>query len=179
MQNVLTDSGLLGNRSRGAVTPFERTISVISNRMYLKALLDTKRFDEYFGVALTLIEVYLLLTQSYMPFSFAYSILAQAENTAFDLTTKEINNLLSLANTQLAETYLKQAPSTKDQQTTISSIKLLKDVLVLIIRICGHFMESLETLKATKECTNSFSKMILNLTNIFTYFLFYLARQLR
>jgi hypothetical protein len=57
MQNVLTDSGVLGNRSKGAVTPFERTISAIPNRMYLKALLDTKRFDDYFGVSLTLIEV--------------------------------------------------------------------------------------------------------------------------
>jgi hypothetical protein len=106
-----------------------------------------------------------------MPFSFARSILNQAENTAFDLTTKEINNMLSSANAQLTDIYLKQAPTAKEQQALSSSIKLLKDVLVLIVRVCGHFMESLESLKSERECTDSFSKMILVLTNIFTYFI--------
>jgi hypothetical protein len=57
MQNVLTDSGVSGNRYRGAVTPFERTISLITNKLYLSALLETKRFEEYFGVAINLIVV--------------------------------------------------------------------------------------------------------------------------
>jgi hypothetical protein len=57
MQNVLTDSGVSGNRYRGAVMPFERTISLITNKLYLNALMETKRFEEYFGVAYNLIVV--------------------------------------------------------------------------------------------------------------------------
>jgi WD40 repeat protein len=60
MQNVLTDSGVSGNRYRGAVVPFERTISLITNKLYLNALMESKRFEEYFGVAYNLIVVCLI-----------------------------------------------------------------------------------------------------------------------
>jgi hypothetical protein len=57
MQNVLTDSGVGGSRTKAGVVPFEKTISAFSNRLYLNALLETKRYEEYFGVAIHLISV--------------------------------------------------------------------------------------------------------------------------
>lgn len=58
MQNVLTDSGVGGSRTKAGVVPFERTISVFTNRLYLAALLETKRYEEFFGVAIQLITVF-------------------------------------------------------------------------------------------------------------------------
>ena len=49
-QSVLTDTAFTGFRSK-AVIPFERTVSCFANKLYLGALLDSKQFDEYFGVA--------------------------------------------------------------------------------------------------------------------------------
>lgn len=60
MQNVLTDSGV-GSKVKGGVIPFERTISALTNRLYLNALLESKRFEEFFGVAITIISVRLIL----------------------------------------------------------------------------------------------------------------------
>lgn len=61
MQNVLTDQ--FGKTKRAGMagptlTPYERSISAWSNLLYLDALLNTKRFDEYFGVAINVISVY-------------------------------------------------------------------------------------------------------------------------
>jgi hypothetical protein len=57
MQDVLVETGIYNNRSKGAITPFEKTISVFANRLYLKALLETEKYDDYFGVSMTLVAV--------------------------------------------------------------------------------------------------------------------------
>jgi WD domain, G-beta repeat len=59
MQNVLTDSGVQagGAKTKIGVVPFERTISVLTNRMYLNALVQTKRYEEYYGVVITIVSV--------------------------------------------------------------------------------------------------------------------------
>jgi hypothetical protein len=57
MQNVLTDSGVVGSKTKTGMIPFERTVSALTNRLYLAALLETKRYEEFFGVAIQLITV--------------------------------------------------------------------------------------------------------------------------
>lgn len=61
MQNVLTDSGLGGSRMKAGVTPFERTISYLTNQLYLHALLESKRYEEFFGASIQLISVHHVL----------------------------------------------------------------------------------------------------------------------
>ena len=58
MQNVLSDN--LGGAKRGlstTFTPFENTISVSTNMLYLESLQATKRFDDYFSTIINLILV--------------------------------------------------------------------------------------------------------------------------
>ena len=59
MQSVLTDS--LSSKKPGfngpSVTPHEITISAWANSLYLDALLNTKRFEDYIGVSINLMMV--------------------------------------------------------------------------------------------------------------------------
>lgn len=151
MQNVLTDSGVSGNRSRGAVIPFERTISVISNRLYLNALLETKRFEEYFGVAMNIIV-------SYHPFDFVKSVLAQTDREGHQGTKAYITSMANTANIQFG------AQSAVSPQTVVSSVKLLKDCVVMIVKIAAHLMDGMDLLKHDRECIETFSKITSTMT---------------
>ncbi|KAJ3306585.1 hypothetical protein HDV03_004714 [Kappamyces sp. JEL0829] len=158
MQNVLTDSGVGGSRTKAGVIPFEKTISVFSNRLYLNALLETKRYEEYFGVS-----IYLIST--FFPFEFAQSLLRQTDRDGFNGVKSYITSMLATANTTINSTLTTQG-SGNQSQMLISGAKLLKDSVVAIVKIAAHLMDGLELLKTDRDSMEILAKMTTNLTGL-------------
>ncbi|KAJ2999530.1 hypothetical protein HDV02_002677 [Globomyces sp. JEL0801] len=150
MQNVLTDTGVAGGRTKGSITPYEKTISAITNRLYLDALLDTKRYEDYFGVAINFIV-------NYYPFDFSKSILRQMDRDGIVSSKQYILSMMTTATTQMNST---------TAQTLISGLKLLKDVVVLIIKITGCLMEGMEGLKSERDSIEVLGKMMTIFSNL-------------
>ncbi|KAI8899141.1 hypothetical protein BC833DRAFT_586981 [Globomyces pollinis-pini] len=150
MQNVLTDTGVAGGRTKGSITPYEKTISAITNRLYLDALLDTKRYEDYFGVAINFIV-------NYYPFDFSKSILRQMDRDGIVSSKQYILSMMTTATTQMNST---------TAQTLITGLKLLKDVVVLIIKITGCLMEGMEGLKSERDSIEVLGKMMTIFSNL-------------
>jgi hypothetical protein len=70
--------------------------------------------------------------------------------------------MLATVNNTL-NTTLSQSGSPPIQQL-ISSVKLVKDCIVLIVRITAHLMDGLDLLKQDKECVELISRVLTNLT---------------
>lgn len=160
MQNVLTDTAVGGARSKGGVVPFERTISVVTNRLYLNSLFESKRFDEYFGVSISLI-------QSFNPYAFSQTVLKHNDGDGFAGMKGYILSMLSGANSTLNSTLTAQSSGgSVSAQFLISGVKLLKDATVMVVKIAAHFMDGLDLMKLDKDCIDTFSRMMTNLTAI-------------
>ncbi|KAJ3323048.1 hypothetical protein HDV06_002494 [Boothiomyces sp. JEL0866] len=142
MQNVLTDSGVSGRK--GNLVPFEKTFSANCNMMYLKALLDTKRYEEYFGVAINI-----MITSH--PFDFSKTVLRQIDREGIVGAKAYIDSMYSSAMTNLT--------AVSSVQPLIAGIKFLKEAAAMVVKMTAHLMEGLEAFKLDKDCIDTLTKV--------------------
>lgn len=75
--------------------------------------------------------------------------------------------MLSTANTTINSTLTAQSSgATIPTQALISGVKLMKDSIVLIVKIAAHLMDGLDLLKSEKDCMEAISRMLTNLTGL-------------
>ncbi len=75
--------------------------------------------------------------------------------------------MLSTANTNLLSTVSAQSTGAAiPTQALVSGVKLMKDCIVLIVKIAAHLMDGLELLKMDKESTETFSRLLTGLTTL-------------
>jgi hypothetical protein len=153
MQNVVADS-LSGFRSK-AITPFERTISIFANQLYLDSLFKLKLYDEFFGVCT-------ILVVTFSGYPFGNTILKRMSTQGWAETSAYLKGLLETSRSQLSSALSSQNGS---PQVYVTSLKSLKDCLVTIIKIAGHLMDGLESSRANKDLTLSFSNILKELTD--------------
>lgn len=151
MQNVLTD-GISGKRAGAggpSLVPFEATVSSWANLAYVYALLNVKKYDEYFGISIYLISVY--------PDTY-FSLYLLKEISTFGIT--KVEEYLSL---------MYNSEQTNQQQGYRPYILKLKISITLVIKIAAHLMEALENAR-TDQVKDCYTKLILTLTSIMKYY---------
>ncbi|KAJ3271033.1 hypothetical protein HDV01_007114 [Terramyces sp. JEL0728] len=142
MQNVLIDSGVSGRK--GNLVPFEKTFSAYSNMMYLKALLDTKRYEEYFGVAINI----MILSH---PFEFSKCVLRQVDREGIVGAKAYVDSMYTSAMTNLT--------AVTSIQPLTAGIKFLKEAAAMVVKMTAHLMEGLEAFKLDKDCLDTLTKV--------------------
>ncbi|KAJ3256679.1 hypothetical protein HK103_005174 [Boothiomyces macroporosus] len=142
MQNVLTDSGVAGRK--GNLVPFEKTFSANSNMMYLKALLETKRFEEYFGVAIN------IMITAY-PFDFSRTVLRQIDREGIVGAKAYVESMYASAMTNLN--------GVSSVPPLVAGIKFLKEAAAMVVKMTAHMMEGLDAFKQDKDCIDTLTKV--------------------
>ncbi|KAJ3277432.1 hypothetical protein HK104_003300 [Borealophlyctis nickersoniae] len=125
----------------------ERTISAFANRMYLDALIATSRFDDYFGVCVE-------LAATHSPFPFSRSLLRHAERHGLPRLKKHIETMYLSASSQVNDAMPSVAPtlSTTDRsQTLVSVTKLLRDGVMLLVKVVLSISSGLASASGTLE----------------------------
>ncbi|KAI8920454.1 hypothetical protein BC831DRAFT_479528 [Entophlyctis helioformis] len=176
-QNVLTDSGLSGVRARGGtvsssigmaggpmIAPFEKTISASANRMYLDALLATKRFDEFFGAGFDLIA-------SAAGNDFSRIVFRLIEGEGMVRIKQHIDSLFTTATNHLQAIF--QSPPTPGSPDAalaskglVQGSKLARDAIIVLVKVAAHVMQGQELLRADKSQVDSLMKFMSHLTTI-------------
>ncbi|KAK6094270.1 hypothetical protein MT418_005345 [Batrachochytrium dendrobatidis] len=175
-QNVMTDSGVSGVRGRGGtissnasmlggpiVAPFERTISATANRLYVDALLATKRFEDYFGATIDLI-----VSQPTSDFSRMLFKLIEVEGvpklkTHIDtLYTTATNHLQAIfSNTSAVPS---GPPNPMTSKSLVQGSKLLRDAMIVLVKSAAHIMQGQELLRSEKLYLESLMRQMTQLT---------------
>jgi hypothetical protein len=162
MQNVLTD-GLAQTKKAGmsgiTLIPHEKTISARANLAYIYALLNSKKYDEYFGVC---IEVIMLSVGK----DCAQHVLKGMDIYGLNYTKDYLDSVLTSVNSILKS---KESSVPMVEKTAISNVLKMKNALTTIIRIAAHMMDGLEISKSEKEYCLLYSRILIALTGILTY----------
>ncbi|KAI8912774.1 hypothetical protein EDD86DRAFT_245639 [Gorgonomyces haynaldii] len=153
MQSVLSDSISKRAGSNGpTLIPYENTISSWANVLYLETLLNTKRYDEFFGVGCNLV-------YRFPGGDFAQLILRSLEKNGLTTTKDFLDGIYQSVNAAIGG-----QPSIKP---VIQASVSLKNALVVLIKVTAHLMDAYETNKE-KEAIDCFGRILTTLTGIMT-----------
>jgi hypothetical protein len=152
MQDVILET-----RKKGAITPFEKTISARTNLLYLNALLKAKLFDDYIGTACQ-------IAIDYSPNPFAKNIMAQASLEASTTLKDYLQDKLYSTSTLLQKL---------DTMKLNQALKSLKDTCVLLIKITAYLMEGIGNLQKTDTEIVSSMQSIITIISPFVRLFFY------
>lgn len=94
--------------------------------LYLDALLNTKRFDDYFGYAIEIIQIN-------VGSEFAAIVIRNLDLYGMPKTKEHLDSILASCN------YLES----KDVKMAITSSMKIKSALVIILRTAAHLMEGI------------------------------------
>eukprot|EP00842_Homolaphlyctis_polyrhiza_P005641 jgi/Hompol1/6078/HPOL_002210-RA len=192
-QNVLTDSGVSGVRARGTsisthvgggptIVPFERTISATANKLYLDSLLATKRFDDFFGSCFDLISVGSCLNNeaSLLGTDFSKIVFKLVEEDGMNKLKQHLDGLFLTATNHLQSIFQNNTSNSAMPQPVgpmavaqaskglIQGSKLIRDAIVVLVRVVAHMMLGLEVLgnKNEKSMVESLMKMMTTQTTM-------------
>lgn len=88
------------------------------------------------------------------------SLLRQLESDGFTGAKSYISSMLASANSSINATLSMQSTSSSlATQSVISSVKLLKDSVVMIVKITAHLMDAIEFFKSEKESLEQINKI--------------------
>ncbi|KAL2911216.1 hypothetical protein HK105_209324 [Polyrhizophydium stewartii] len=182
-QNVMTDSGVSGVRGRGgtistsvgmaggpAVVPFERTLSATVNKLYVDALLATGRFEDFFGAGFDLIA-------SLGGTDFSRMLFKLIEGEGMAKLKQHIDALFTTATNHLQSIFQGGGSGAPAQATSTNAAaaatvskgimqgsKLVRDAMIVLVKVAAHIMQGQELLKADKSQLDSLMRMMSQLT---------------
>ncbi|KAJ1553994.1 hypothetical protein HK096_005450, partial [Nowakowskiella sp. JEL0078] len=125
----------------------ERSISVIANKVYLDALLATKKYEEYFTVSLELVVLF-------SPFDFSRILLKCVQFEGISSVKKHIESLSAESTSFMTQALsLSQQLSTSTQTiigSLTSAVKAQRESYTVVVRVLSVLAQLLEAyLKAT------------------------------